>query len=108
MEKHTLSLDDRKKLTVTGVTGVDGMDGKEVEISLESGKLVVRGEGLTVSKLDTDTGNLTVTAQNISSLVYGDKNKADVDKYGRQAMEKSIVDAISVTDVGPKATKAQP
>ena len=65
-----------KKLTVTGVTGVDGMDGKEVEISLESGKLVVRGEGLTVSKLDTDTGNLTVTAQNISSLVYGDKNKA--------------------------------
>ena len=76
MEKHTLSLDDRKKLTVTGVTGVDGMDGKEVEISLESGKLVVRGEGLTVSKLDTDTGNLTVTAQNISSLVYGDKDKA--------------------------------
>ena len=48
----------------------------EVEISLESGKLVVRGEGLTVSKLDTDTGNLTVTAHNISSLVYGDKNKA--------------------------------
>ena len=30
MEKHTLSLDDRKKLTVTGVTSVDGMDGKEV------------------------------------------------------------------------------
>lgn len=41
-------------------------------------------------------------------LTHGDKNKADVDKYGRQAMEKSIVDAISVTDVGPKATKAQP
>ena len=40
-------------------------------------------------------------------LTHGDKNKADVDKYGRQAMEKSIVDAISVTDVGPKATKAQ-
>ena len=84
------------------------VDSKALLEALESGKLVVRGEGLTVSKLDTDTGNLTVTAQNISSLVYGDKNKADVDKYGRQAMEKSIVDAISVTDVGPKATKAQP
>ena len=34
-------------------------------------------------------------------LTHGDKNKADVDKYGREAMEKSIVDAISVTDVGP-------
>ena len=41
-------------------------------------------------------------------LTHGDKNKSDVDKYGRQAMEKSIVDAISVTDVGPKATKVQP
>ena len=29
--------------------------------------------------------------------------KADVDKYGKQAMEKTILDAISVTDVGPEA-----
>ena len=29
-------------------------------------------------------------------LTHGEKNKADVDKYGREAMEKSIVDAVSV------------
>lgn len=34
-------------------------------------------------------------------LTHGEKNKADVDKYGREAMEKSILDAIAVTDVGP-------
>ena len=36
-------------------------------------------------------------------LTHGEKNKADVDKYGKQAMEKTILDTISVTDVGPEA-----
>ena len=36
-------------------------------------------------------------------LTHGEKNKAEVDKYGKQAMEKTILDAISVTDVGPEA-----
>ena len=29
-------------------------------------------------------------------LTHGEKNKAEVDKYGREAMEKTITDAISV------------
>jgi iron only hydrogenase large subunit-like protein len=29
-------------------------------------------------------------------LTHGEKNKAEVDKYGREALEKNITDAISV------------
>ena len=29
-------------------------------------------------------------------LTHGEKNKAEVDKYGRQALEKTIADAVSV------------
>jgi len=29
-------------------------------------------------------------------LTHGDKNKADVDKYGREALEKNIGDAVSI------------
>ncbi len=32
-------------------------------------------------------------------LTHGEKNKAEVDKYGREAMEKSITDSISVLDL---------
>ena len=32
-------------------------------------------------------------------LTHGEKNKAEVDKYGREAMEKTIGDAISVLDL---------
>lgn len=36
-------------------------------------------------------------------LTHEAKNKADVDKYGRQAMEKTIKDAISVYNIGKDA-----
>ena len=29
-------------------------------------------------------------------LTHGEKNKNDVDKYGREAMEKTISDAVSI------------
>ena len=29
-------------------------------------------------------------------LTHGEKNKADVDKYGREALEKTITDAVSI------------
>lgn len=32
-------------------------------------------------------------------LTHGEKNKADVDKYGREALEKNITDAISVYNI---------
>ena len=35
------------------------------------------------------------------------KNKADVDKYGRQALEKNIADAISVYHIGKDDAEKQ-
>ncbi len=32
-------------------------------------------------------------------LTHGEKNKAEVDKYGREAMEKTIADAVSVLEI---------
>ena len=29
-------------------------------------------------------------------LTHGEKNKAEVDKYGREALEKTITDAVSI------------
>ncbi len=35
-------------------------------------------------------------------LTHGPKNKADVDAYGKEAMEKTIADAISIYNIGNK------
>jgi len=74
--KQNLSLENRKKLTLSGVVGVDGMSDKEVDVLLADSRLTVKGTGLTVNKLNVDDGNLTVVGDNFVSLVYADKNKA--------------------------------
>ncbi len=75
MKNHEIIFKEQKSLAVTGVVAVDGMTDKQVDVQLEQNKLVVKGEGLSVNKLDVDNGNLHIVGQNISSIVYTAKNK---------------------------------
>ena len=44
-----------------------------------------------------DTANITILGiGGAGCLTHGEKNKADVDKYGREALEKHISDSISL------------
>ncbi|MBQ9714838.1 MAG: YabP/YqfC family sporulation protein [Clostridia bacterium] len=75
MKNHEVVLKEQKSLHLTGVCGVDGMTEKQVDVQLENGKLVIKGDGLSVSKLDVEQGNLFVTGDVITSLVYTNKGK---------------------------------
>ena len=76
MKNHELVLKDQKSLSISGVVGVDGMTDKQVDVQLEQNKLVVKGDGLCVNKLDVDNGNLYIVGQSINSVCYIAKNKA--------------------------------
>ncbi len=72
---HSLVLEERKKLTVSGVSDVDNFDEEEIDAYTDLGELIIRGEGLKISHLNTETGELSVEG-NISSLSYaGDQPK---------------------------------
>lgn len=75
MKNHEVILKEQKSLVLTGVVGVDGMTDKQVDVQLEQNRLVIKGNGLSVSKLDTEQGNLVVIGEVITSLVYTGKNK---------------------------------
>ena len=75
MKNHEVILKDQKTLSVTGVVGVDGMTEKQVDVQLEQNKLVIKGDGLCVNKLDVDNGNLYIVGENISTIIYSAKNK---------------------------------
>ncbi len=66
---HKLSLEERKKLTVTGVTEVVSFDEETVVLLTALGTLVVQGQGLQLKQLTLEGGNVAVEGQ-ISSLVY--------------------------------------
>ena len=75
MKNHEIVLKDQKTLSATGVVGVDGMTDKQLDVELEQNRLVIKGTGLSVSKLDTEQGNLVVVGEVITSLTYVGKNK---------------------------------
>ena len=70
---HRLTLDCRKKLTVTGVTEVESFDDTAVLLKTEAGSLTVQGEGLKM--LSLDSGQVAVEGQ-VSALLYEEPKKS--------------------------------
>ena len=69
---HTLSLDDRARLTVTGVNDVESFDETVIVMNTSQGDLIVRGSGLHIGKIALDIGELRVEGL-ISDLSYEER-----------------------------------
>ena len=74
VKKNNLSLENRKRLTLTGVIEVINFDDETILLNTCLGKLAIKGEGLKVDKLDVKNGDVIITGM-ISSLIYSNKGK---------------------------------
>ena len=68
---HSLSLEGREQLRVSGVEDVDRFDENEIVMTTTAGILIVTGEGLHIGKLSLDGGELHVDGR-IESVTYED------------------------------------
>lgn len=66
---HSVILEERERLTVTGVDEVLSFDETEVALRTSRGSLTVRGTDLHVGRLAIDTGELGVTGA-VTELAY--------------------------------------
>lgn len=71
---QNLVLENREKLSVSGVVDVLSFDDQVVMIETELGLLTVKGENLRINKLSIDTSEVIVEGQ-ISYLSYSDNNQ---------------------------------
>ena len=69
MAEHGLTLEGRKRLTMTGVTEVVSFDDGMVVLHTDLGILTVQGTGLRLKTLSTDGGQMAVAGE-ISALSY--------------------------------------
>ena len=72
MENHTLSIDNREKLTITSVADVESANEEMVLVILTQGGLIVKGQNLHIQKLDLAEGKAIITGS-IQSAVYTEK-----------------------------------
>lgn len=66
---HKLTLNQREKLTVTGVTEVVSFDENAVVLKTHPGTLFIHGEGLHLKTLSLEGGQMDVDGH-IRALVY--------------------------------------
>ena len=57
---NTVTLENRSKLTVTGVRDVDSFDEQNVVAYTDYGQLTIQGSGLSISQLSVESGDLLV------------------------------------------------
>ena len=66
---HSLTLDQRKSLTMTGVREVVSFDDTAVVLRTGLGTLTVHGQDLRLKTLSTEGGQVAVTGE-VSALTY--------------------------------------
>ena len=71
---QNIVLENREKLSVSGVNGVLSFDDQVVLVDTELGLLTVKGENIRINKLSLDTSEVIIEGE-ISCLNYSQKNQ---------------------------------
>lgn len=68
-KNHSLSMENREKLSLSGVEDVSGFDETLVLLKCSQGMLTVRGEKLHIGRIDLDAGEIELSGR-IQELSY--------------------------------------
>ena len=66
---HSITLNERKNLIITGVKKIDSFDDEEFLLETNMGYIVIKGEELEIIKLDTFQGNVSIKGR-VNSFSY--------------------------------------
>lgn len=70
---HSISITERKNISITGVKKIDSFDNEEFLMDTIMGYIAIKGEELEIVKLDTFQGNVSIKGK-INSLIYMENN----------------------------------
>ena len=83
-KSHILTLDNRSRLSLTGVEDVSGFNEEAVSVRTTEGTLIIRGSGLHIDRLNLETGDVSVDGS-IDSMQYigSDSQKSKLSRLFR-------------------------
>lgn len=68
-KKSNLILENRRRLSLSGVVEVISFDEQKIDLTTSLGNLTIKGEDLKMNKLDVQNGDVIIIGS-ISSMVY--------------------------------------
>lgn len=69
---HSLSIDNRKKMILTGVLDVESFNDQEIVLETVLGMLTVKGVSMHMNRLNLETGDLVIDGE-LNSCAYSVK-----------------------------------
>ncbi len=82
MKTQNIVVEDRSNISISGVEQVDSFNDNTIVLSTIKGGLSIKGEGLNVSRLNLDEGNVKITGT-VNSLTYISKEGAPKNFMGK-------------------------
>ena len=80
-QNHELKLENRNKLSISGISKIDSLNSEEFLIQTNYGLLLVKGDNLVMQQLDIDKGNIWIEG-NVTGLEYINEPKEKKQKTG--------------------------
>lgn len=71
-KSQNIYLEDRKKLSVTGVEQVESFNENTIVLVSIKGVITIKGEGLNINKLNLDDGNVKIDGS-VNEVIYSGK-----------------------------------
>jgi len=72
---HNLILENRKKLSISGIEDVESFNEEEIVLATTShGILVIKGSELHITKLSVDSGDVSITGE-VCAMDYMDRTQ---------------------------------
>ncbi len=72
--QHSLSLENRKKLIMTGIKDVESFDESKIEVYVQNVEVCISGTGLQISNLNVERGELAIDGL-IDGIAYSDNTQ---------------------------------
>ena len=93
--RHRIVIDERERMSVTGVTEVVSFDEESIMADTDMGMLIIRGNALHISKLNLDEGILQTEGE-IESIEYTDGDISDRGGMFFRKIFRTRIQAVSV------------
>ena len=78
---HNVNVEDRKKISITGISNVESFDEETIVLYTDIGMLTIKGENLHINKLNIEDGEVQIDGD-IDSLIYSDEDSQRGKKSG--------------------------
>ena len=70
---HNVILEGRQRMSLSGITDVDSFDEQLVVLYCDTGQIAIRGEQLHISRIDVETGEVSLEGSRIDGISYTDQ-----------------------------------